>query len=56
MNSHEKALRKKHFEKDEREGIKDYKKAINVSKEKEKKTYKHILPEEKHHLNLLKKI
>ena len=56
MNSHEKALRKKHFEEDEEKGIKEYKGAIRKSEGKEKRTYKRILPQEKHHLALLKKM
>ena len=51
-----KALRKKRFEKDEKEGIHEYKKAINESKGRERRTYKSILPEEKEHLSKIKKI
>jgi len=48
--------RKLHFEKDERDGIVNYKKAIVKSKGKEKKTYEKILPQEEHHLREIKDI
>ena len=51
-----KALRKKRFEKDEREGIHEYKKAITVSKGREQGTYRRILPQEKQHLKKIEKI
>jgi hypothetical protein len=51
-----KLARKMHFEKDEKEGIKEYGRAIKKSHGKERGTYKEILPEEKEHLNKLRKI
>jgi rubrerythrin len=47
---------KKHFIKDEKEGISAYEKALNKAKGREKKVYKKILPQEKHHLQELKEI
>lgn len=47
---------KKHFIKDESEGITAYEKALKKVKGKEKQTYKRILPQEKHHLQEIKKI
>lgn len=41
---------------DEKEAIRKYTAAIRVSKGEEKKTHQHILPEEKHHLSMLKKL
>ena len=52
----EKIARKMAFEKDERKGIKEYKKAKKEAEGKEKKTYEKILPEEEKHLKKLKKI
>lgn len=52
----DKEARKLAFEKDERAGIKEYKKAIKRSTGKEKKTYQSILPQEKSHLRRIKKI
>lgn len=49
-------MKKTFFEKDERKGIKEYSKALEKAKGKEKKTYKKILPDEKKHLKLLKNI
>lgn len=51
-----KIARKMRFEKDERKGIKEYKKAKKEAEGKEKKTYEKILPEEEKHLKKLKKI
>ena len=57
MNTKSKALeRVKFFKKDEKEGIEHYKKAIKVAKGKERDTYKKILPQEKKHLQDIKKI
>lgn len=47
---------KKHFIKDEKEGISAYEKALNKVKGREKETYKKILPDEKKHLKAIKKI
>ena len=52
----EKALRKKYFTKDEKEGIEKYEEAEHKAKGKEKQTYEKILPEEKKHLKLIKRI
>ncbi len=52
----EKIARKMAFEKDERKGIKEYRKAKKEAEGKEKKTYENILPEEEKHLKKLKKI
>ena len=50
-NSKSQALKRKlHFEKDEAEGIRDYRQAIKKSKGKERETYKKILPQERKHL------
>lgn len=54
MSHKSKALER--FKKDEKEGIKSYKKAIKRSKGEEKETYKEILPDEKKHLEELKEI
>jgi rubrerythrin len=52
-----KALKRKmSFEKDEREGIKEYKQAINKSKGRERSIYKRILPQEKRHLREIESI
>ena len=51
-----KGSRKNAFMKDEKEGIKEYQKAIKSSKGQEKKTYKSILPDEKKHLGMIKRI
>jgi len=61
MNTKDKALsnkrsRVKSFKKDEEKGIKEYEKAINKSKGKEKETYKEILPQEEKHLQKIRKI
>lgn len=56
MNFKTKALRKKGFVEDEQKGIKEYAHAIKKSKGREQKAYKEILPQEKQHLNKLKKI
>ena len=47
---------KKHFIKDESEGITAYEKALKKVKGREKETYKKILPDEKKHLKEIKKI
>ena len=54
MTSKSKALA--FFKKDETKGIHEYKKAITKSSGKEQKVYKKILPQEEHHLHLLKKV
>jgi rubrerythrin len=52
-----KALKRKiAFEKDEKEGISEYKKAIKKSKGRERSIYERILPQEKHHLREIKSI
>ena len=51
-----KAGRKKAFLKDEKEGIKEYKQAIKKSKGNEKGIYKKILPDERKHLGMIKRI
>ncbi len=51
-NAKSKALKKKMAD-GEREAIRDYSKAITKSEGKDKKIYKHILPEEKEHLKKL---
>ena len=48
--------RKNAFEKDEKEGISEYEKAIKESSGKEKSAYKEILPDEKKHLSKISKI
>ena len=45
-----------HFEEDEEKGIKDYKRAIEKAKGRERKVYKEILPQERKHLKKIKKI
>ena len=47
---------KKHFIKDESEGITAYEQALKKVKGVEKKVYKKILPDEKKHLQELKQI
>ena len=47
---------KKHFIKDEKEGINAYEKALNKVKGREKATYRKILPDERKHLKAIKQI
>ena len=53
-NARKKAIER--FKKDEKTGIREYRHEIKKSSGKEKEVYKKILPDEKKHYKLLKKI